>query len=164
MSYYRTSTIKDALYVAKNIRAEDKREIEGLGYNLAILPWSVINSPSTVTFFDKDHPDEIMGVAGIMPDEDNPNAGIVWMLCTPHVANRPHTFIRQAKRWLEREGKPFDYLLNLADARNHLHHKFLKLLGFKALKVVHPAPYYIPYLEIIKLCAPRQQSPLPHSQ
>lgn len=156
----RTATIQDALYVCKNIRAEDKREIEGLGHTLGILPWSVINSDHAVTLFHPSDPDDIMGVAGIVPDPSNPKAGIIWMLCTPSISRFPHTVIREARKWIAHNETKYQFLWNLADARNHLHHKFLKLLGFKSINIVYPQPYHIPYYEIVKLCAyPQQLSP-----
>ena len=155
--YHRTATIKDALYVANNIRVEDHKEILGLGQTLGILPWSVLHSDDPVAFYDKDRPDEIMGVAGVVPDPNNPKAGIIWMLCTPYIVNKPLRFIKEARKWIAQVEPKYQYLWNLADARNHLHHKFLRMMGFKAINKVYPAPYYIPYLEIVKLCAYPQQ-------
>ena len=103
--YYRKATIQDALYVAKNMRVEDRKEVEGLGHTPGILPWCVINSINSVVFYDKDHPNDRMGVAGIMPDEQNPRAGIVWMICTPHITNKPLLFVskevdRNSRKWI----------------------------------------------------------------
>ena len=161
--YYRTATLSDALYVAKHMREEDRREVEGLGYHAGILPVLIMESNDPVVFYDKDRPDQIMGVAGICPDQKDPNAGVIWMLCTPHIANKPIKFIKEARKWIAESEVGYKYLWNLADARNHLHHRFLRMMGFKSLKTQHPAPYYIPYLEIVRLCAypprPSQQQP-----
>ena len=148
---YRKATFADALEVALNLRIEDKQEMEGLGYSPMILPACVQTSSEAVAFFDKKN--TIAGVAGISPDPANSSYGIVWMLCTPAVANNPHTFVREARRWLTEHESKYKLLWNLADARNHYHHKLLKMLGFKALRVVNTKPYFLPYLEIVKLCA-----------
>ena len=148
---FRKATVADAIYVAKHIRDEDRREIEGLGHIPALVLPYCVSMGESVAFFHADNPEKLMGVAGIMPDTD-PTVGIVWMICTPEITNKPHTFVREAKRWLASKDVAYSYLWNLADARNHLHHKLLKMLGFKSLKVTHPAPYYIPYYEVVRLC------------
>ena len=154
---YRKSTLSDALYVAKNLRAAARQEINGLGYTSGVIPWTVLNSDDTITFFDKDHPENIMGVAGVSTDPNNPRKGIIWMLCTPHINTKPLRFVREAKIWLAEVESKYQYLWNLSDARNHLHHKFLKMMGFRSISTVYPAPHYLPYLPIVKLCAPPQQ-------
>lgn len=148
--HIRKATIKTALEVAQNIRKEDKQEVEGLGHSLAALPFSVILSDVAVAFYDTQ--DRICGVAGICPT-DKKGEGQVWMLCTDYVLDSPQTFVRQAKKWLRQQEKNYSLLWNLADARNTHHHKLCRLLGFKALRVVQPPPFYLPYLEIVKLCA-----------
>ena len=143
------ATVQDALEVARNIRPEDKMEIEGLGHNLGSLPFSVALSDVAVSFFNRDG--YICGVAGICPTA-TPKNGIIWMICTPALQQQPITFVRQAKLWLAREGKNYDVLWNYTDVRNTFHHKLLKMLGFRALRILQPAPLYLPYYEIVKLC------------
>lgn len=149
--YYRKATVKDAIEVAKNLRDEDRQEIEGLGFTPMSLPFFVLTSDVCVSFFDEDG--TIAGVGGISPDPNNSSCGVVWLLCTPVVTRKPHTVVRAASRWLREHEKNYSILWNLADARNKFHHKLLKLLGFKALRQVNTSPYFLPYLEIVKLCA-----------
>jgi hypothetical protein len=150
-AFYRKATFADALQVGLNLREEDRREIEGLGHSPLILPACVQTSRESVAFFDSDG--TIAGVGGISPDPSNGDYGLIWMLCTPVIANKPHTFVREARRWLSEHESKYKLLWNLADARNHYHHKLLRMLGFKALRVVNTRPYFLPYLEIVKLCA-----------
>lgn len=150
-AFYREATFADALQVALNLREEDRQEIEGLGHSPLVLPACVQTSRESAAFFDEDG--SIAGVGGISPDPSNSAYGIVWLLCTPVIANKPHTFVREARRWLSVHERNYKLLWNLADARNHYHHKLLKMLGFKALRVVNTKPYFLPYLEIVKLCA-----------
>jgi hypothetical protein len=152
MSKYRRdeATVGDALKVARDLREEDIREVKGLGMSPMDLPFFIACSTHSVAFYDVDGTPG--GVAGIQDDPNNPEAGIVWMLCTQAVARKPHTFVREAKRWLA-EPRGYKYLWNLADCRNDFHHKLLRLLGFRALRVVNTSPYFLPYYEIVKLCA-----------
>ena len=144
--YYRQATIKDAFQVVNNIRKEDRAEIEGLGHSITAVPFSVLISKPSVAFFN--HKNEICGVAGIVPESDR--IGQVWMICTPSITHNPHTFVREARRWLS-EQHGFSMLYNVADSRNHLHQKLLKLLGFKSLQEV-VLPNGLVYKEIVKLC------------
>ena len=150
--YYRKATVEDAILVANNLREEDRMEMEGLGHHPLALPFLVQLSSNTISFFDDD--ESIAGVGGIVPDE-RLHVGQVWMLCTPIVTRKPHTFVRHAKRWLN-EQHDYRLLWNIADARNKFHHKLLKILGFKGIKLVHPPPHSLPYYEIVKLCVPQQ--------
>ncbi len=145
----RKASIKDALEVARNIRPEDKSEVEGLGHDLSALPFSVAFSDVTAAF--ETAKGDLAGVAGICPS-GTPRSGIIWMICTPALQQQPLTFVRQAKRWIAENEQNYDVLYNYADIRNHFHHKLLKMLGFKALRILQPAPLYLPYYEIVKLC------------
>ena len=151
MQLYRKATIKDALAVIANIREEDRREIEGLGHAPLALIWCVENSAHATAFFNRDG--EIAGVAGVV-DDDRPGVGQVWMICTPAVQKVPVTFVRESRKWLERVGRDYKLLWNYMDSRNTLHHRLVKLLGFKSLRWILPPPYHtVPYIEIVKLCA-----------
>lgn len=152
--YYRKATVRDGDLVAKNIRVEDLREVEGLGLNRSSIPFSVLISDPAVAFFNKEH--EICGVAGITPDHKSLDAGLIWMICTPALQKNPHTFVKEARRWLS-EQRGYSLLWNIADSRNTLHLKLLKLLGFKAIREVPVGPNNLPYIEIVKLCVCQPQ-------
>lgn len=149
--YYRDATIKDAMLLANNLRKEDREELEGVGHQniLLALLFIVQSSETAIAFFDED--DSLGGIGGIIPDPRE-GVGIVWMLCTPIVQRKPHTFIRHLRRFLKGQHE-YRMLWNIADARNKFHHKLLKLLGFKSLRMTYQPPYNLPYLEIVKLCA-----------
>jgi len=146
--YYRKATFQDAITVAQNIREDDLQEVMGLGHSLAVIPFCVSVSEVAVAFCDSDG--TVAGVAGVI--SERPGVGQIWMLCTPVLSRKPITFVRGAKKWLA-ELQGYKLLWNLADARNDFHHKLLKMLGFKAIRKAYPPPYYLPYMEIVKLCA-----------
>ena len=147
--HYRKATVRDALAVAANLRSEDKREIEGLGLTPLVLLFSVATSDHSVAIINQDN--KIAGVAGIAPDPRE-GVGQVWLICTPEIKRCPREFIKQAKVWLEIAGANYTMLWNQMDARNDLHHKLVKMLGFKFLKLTYPPPYNLPYIEIARLC------------
>lgn len=147
--HYRPATAEDGLYVANNLRPEDLREVEGLGHSPLVLPFCVSASNPSVALIHSDG--RIAGIGGIMPDP-RPGVGQVWLLCTPVVNEAPHHVVRGIKRWLA-EQTEYHLLWNIADSRNTLHRKLLKLLGFKAIRQLNVGPKFLPYLEIVKLCA-----------
>lgn len=145
----RPATIRDGLLVAKNLRKEDREEMEGMGLNPLHLPFGVATSAQSIAFFSRD--DEIAGVAGVVEVEEG--VGQIWMLCTDVIQKEPVTLVRNAKRWIKMIEPNYRLLWNLADARNHVHHKLLKHLGFQALRAVPIGADQRPYYEIVKLCA-----------
>ena len=132
-----------ALEVGLNLRPEDKREVEqtmGLVAPVAVLQ-SYYNSAYSVYFTSPRG--KAVGVAGVTP------GNIIWMLCTEESDKIPHTFVREARRWVNGLANP--YLYNHCDMRNENHVKLLKLLGFTFIN------YYVqngvPLISFIKSCA-----------
>ena len=149
MHQYRPSTLRDGLELINNLREEDRDELLGTGHTLLHIPFGVVTSEHATTFFSKKG--ELAGCAGISPGVDG--QAMIWMLCTPVITQEVFTFVRQAKKWLAKVEPEYKLLWNLADARNHVHHKLLKHLGFRALRAIPVGPEQLPYYEIVKLCA-----------
>ena len=140
--YIKPCTPQLALEVGEDLRWEDIREVEettGLTAPAAVLE-SYYRSAYSVYFTVPNG--KAAGVAGITPDNK------IWMLCTKASEEYPHTFIREARRWLD--SLPYTYLWNPADMRNESHIKLLKLLKFKFIKYyVHNG---VPLIQFMKLC------------
>ena len=141
--YIQPCTPELALQVGPNLRWEDRREVEettGLTGEAAVLE-SYYRSALSVYFTVPNG--KAAGVAGVTPDNR------IWMLCTKASEEYPHTFVREARRWVNSLVNP--YLWNRADMRNESHIKLLKLLKFTFLR------YYVingvPLIEFMKLCA-----------
>ena len=140
--YIQTCTPELALSVGLNLRYEDRRETEEttqLCAEAAILQ-SFYDSAYSVFF--KVPNGKAAGVAGVTPHN------VIWMLCTEASTEYPHTFVKEAKRWINSLLNP--YLCNQADMRNDAHIKLLKLLGFTFVN------YYVynnvPLIQFIKPC------------
>ena len=133
-----------ALEVGLNLRDDDRREVEalsGLVAPVAVLA-SHYNSAEGCSVYFHDAHGKAAGVAGVSPDN------IIWMLCTPVIESKPHTFVREAKRWLD--SLPNPYVYNHADMRNEIHIKLLKFMGFKFIN--YHVERGIPLIYFIKPC------------
>ena len=128
--YIQPCTPELALSVGLNLRYEDKRETEETSGMCAAA--SVVQSYFDSTYdqcvFFKVPNGKAAGVAGVTP------LNAIWMLCTDATTEYPHTFMREAKRWVE--SLPNPYLMNYADMRNENHIKLLKFLGFKFIRTL----------------------------
>jgi hypothetical protein len=145
----RKATLEDAIYVSQNLRPADLSEIEGLGRTPFNCVLGVLMCEDTFAFTN--YKGVLAGIGGVIPDDDG-NAGI-WTLCTPALETMGLTFLRQAKRHIDTLTKPYKMVYALCDSRNKLHHRFLRFLGFKALRAIPQPPFNIPYYEVVKLCA-----------
>ena len=140
--YIQTCTPELALSVGLNLRYEDRRETEqttGLTAEASIIE-SFYNSTYSVYFTGPNG--KAAGVAGVTPHN------VVWMLCTDASTEYPHTFVREAKRWINSLLNP--YLCNQADMRNEAHITLLKLLGFNFIN--YHVYNNVPLIQFIKPC------------
>ncbi len=152
-NYIHPITMEAATEVAFNLRPDDFREVyEGHGENpLVSIPRDALNG-DTVYFTAPNG--KTAGVAGVQ------QGGLIWMLCTPVVEKYPHTFARQAKKFVDSRTEPL--LWNIVDKRNTVHLKLLQFLGFKFLRELKYGPNQLTFIEFCKCVIP--QSPNSDSQ
>ena len=137
------ATKEAAIYVASNLLPDDYREVvEGHGHDpLNALVVGVQNSDS-VYFTNPDN--EICGMAGVY------EGGAIWMLCTKFIYKYPHTFSREAKRYVNSRTEKL--LWNIVDERNKVHIKLLRFLGFKFLRRFPYGPNNLSFIEFCRVC------------
>lgn len=110
-------------HVADNMRDADRREVAALGSTPAkALKGSVALSQIAFTIR---HGDEPVGLFGACTQ------GAVWMLGTPKIQTIRFRFLRQSRPWVNILHSASPVLWNWADARNDLHIRWLKWLGFR---------------------------------
>ena len=143
--YIKPCTPELALSVGLNLRWEDRREVEQTtGYCAeAVVINSYFNSAYGQSVYFEVPNGKAAGVAGVTPQN------VIWMLCTDASTEYPHTFVREAKRWVNSLLNP--YLFNQADMRNESHIKLLKLLGFTFIE--YHVYNGVPLIQFIKPCA-----------
>ena len=142
------ATFADGFELIKNIRTEDKEEVEAIGSSLLHVPFGVLISEEAYAFHDKYG--SLAGIVGIV--RQSPDIGAIWLLATPAIEDVSLSVIRTLKRWLDAKGKDYKMLWNLADARNTKHHKLLRFCKFKAIRSLSAGPNHQPFYEIVKLC------------
>lgn len=89
---------------------------------------------------------ETAGIAGVTDE------GSIWMLCTPVIEQYPHTFAREAKRFIDSRKEPM--LWNIADKRNTVHLKLLKFLGFTFGPELIHGPNDLPFIQFYRCVNP----------
>lgn len=141
-NYIHQPTIEAANEVASNLRPEDLQEVvEGHGVDPYDLLQESVYAEGTVYFTVPNG--KAAGMAGVDPD------GCIWMLCTNAITEYPHTFAREAKRFIDsREHK---LLWNIVDKRNTVHVKLLRFLGFKFLQEFEHGPNKLTFIEFCKI-------------
>ena len=146
--FIKPCTAELALSVGQNLRWEDRREVEETtGYSAeAMCVHAYYSSVNGISVYFEVPNGKAAGVAGVSADN------MIWMLCTDASTEYPHTFIREARRWVD--SLPNSYLYNRADMRNESHIKLLKLLKFKFIN--YHVKNGVPLIEFIKLCVQDQ--------
>ena len=148
---FRFSTMEDAEKLAPVLREEDVQEVLAAGSTspLASLRRGVRFSKPAITVDDENgNPALMMGVA---PSVD-PEVGHIWLLSSDIITRRPTTFLRQSRPWLEFFHSRYPVLTNRVDARNVVHIKWLRWLGFTFLKQYPGSgPGNYPFHEFVRL-------------
>ena len=140
--YIHPCTIEAAIEVASNLRQDDLRElVEGHGLDPMVVLPQASSWTSTVYFTVPDG--RIAGLAGVA------DGNAIWMLCTPAVEDFPHTFAREAKRFINSREEPL--LWNIVDKRNTIHLKLLQFLGFKFLRELTHGPNNLTFIEFCRV-------------
>lgn len=130
-----------AYEVACNLRDDDYREcVEGHGKDPKI--WIPIGAKMCDSVYFTVPNGDLAGCAGVHKD------GQIWMLCTPAIDKYPHTFVREAKRYIESRHEP--RLWNMVDKRNTVHLKLLQFLGFKFTNEIVYGPNKLTFIEFSK--------------
>ena len=140
--YIHPITLEAAKEVALNLRSDDLREVEE-GHGLDPLQHLICSAQNVSCVYFKVPNGKTAGMAGVDPD------GQIWMLTTPAIEEYPHTFAREAKRFVESRKEKL--LWNIVDKRNTVHLKLLKFLGFKFLREVKHGPNQLSFIEFCRV-------------
>jgi hypothetical protein len=108
----------------------DLREIRAFGADPYIaLEQSRLHSDPCFAAIDSEG--RVMALFGASPHPRLPEVGTVWLLGSITLMQNRFGFLRAAPFWLNRLHSRYRVLGNLTDARNVLHLRWLKWLGFE---------------------------------
>ncbi len=150
--YTRAARWEDVPALAADMRDADVAEVQAYA---AVDPATAIGiglraGVTNVICLPDDTPVAVYGVtpapAGYAP------AGCVWMLATNEFRRLHRPFLRQCRDGLREIGAGHPALFNFTDARNEVHHRWLKWLGFSFIKR-HEAfgAEQRPFLEFVRI-------------
>ena len=148
MSRVLVSRFSDCEKLAPRLREADLQEVQACGVQpLEALQMGFLASRWCFTAFPdvgEDRPILRFGV-GDFPQESG--TGIIWLLGSDDILKVSHEFLRESKWWIKTFQDHYPILTNCVDARNVVHIKWLKWLGFRAIKMhaeygVEKRPFY----------------------
>lgn len=146
----RRATKARARFVFDNLRWEDQQEVDTAAGAESYLEREqrteilMAGWKASAAAYALEVEGRTVAVLGVLPV---PVANVCWMLCTDEVAKAPKAILRRAidiaAKWYRRYGT----LLCVADNRNTLHHRWIKLVGFDRMDEVdqngHPFTRYL---------------------
>lgn len=150
MDLVRPASIQDARDLAPRLRVADVREIQaatGETPEEALITGVNLGRPA-LSFVDPRG--ELAGMFGVTPLND-PQVGAIWMLSSDAIERYPVHFLRRCKGWIDRFHETYPVLMNYVDARNVVHIKWLKWVGFQFLRLIPYGVQQLPFYEIVRV-------------
>ena len=125
----RISTHEDINYLAPRLREADKQECLATTGQMPIdvLHTALLLGDLTLTLTTPEG--KRVGLCGVTPSPYT-NAGVIWMCATDELLKHQMAFLRRSKAALDYLSSGYDVLHNCVDARNEVHIKWLKWMGF----------------------------------
>ena len=115
--------------IALYLRQEDKNEIKALSRLSPEIgvAYSIASSQKGYAAYYDGTLTAIFGISN----------GLIWLVGTDAITKHPITFFRTSKQIFHELTKGHNYLHNYVDARNKLHLRWLKWIGFSIEKAVN---------------------------
>ena len=147
----RVSKEEDIKEIAPRLRKGDLDEIEALGEEPeeALRKSYFGSEPKCYTAEHKEVP---MAMFGVVPFQDNPKWGSIWLLGTDDVTDvAPISFLKWTKLFFPTLIEPYEMVCNIVDKRNTVHIKWIKWLGFSFVREVTAGPHNRTFYEFARL-------------
>jgi hypothetical protein len=151
MVIIREARVADAVALAPRLREADRREcIANTGITPEfILPHSVATPGSTWAL---EANGECIGLFGVDTVFGHPQFGIIWMVTSDEILKHRRQLLRDTPVLLDKIHQTYPLLGNHVDARNTVHIRWLKWLGFSMLRVLPEfGAERRPFIEFAKL-------------
>jgi len=136
--------------VARGMRYADRLEVDANGHTpVDALLAGVAHSKPCLTVLHKGTPAAIFGT--VPTKEMGLDVGVVWLLGTEDMQMFSRPFLRHSRDWLDRLSEGYDFLTNRVDARNEVHIRWLKWLGFTFIAEEQVGAYRLPFYTFVRL-------------
>lgn len=134
MIEFDTPTRADIDHIAKNLREEDKREVNTVipGVDIYKALKESVESSSTCHVVRKDGVPVVLFGSKKTPDFLGVGAesADIWLLGTDEIKLNKTSFLKLSRKVIVEIASEVDYLWNIVDPRNELHIRWLQWLGF----------------------------------
>lgn len=133
--YVRAADLSDVSPIVADLRTADIEELRAASAHPLgdTLRYGVNHGYSEVACLPNGTPVAIYGVT----PTGNPDLGLVWMVATNGFSTLHRQFLRECREAIHRIGNGYKALYNYTDARNTVHHRWLRWCGFTIIKE-HP--------------------------
>lgn len=128
------ATFADAHELDRLMRPEDRREVEDISGQPAIrnlLLGVLVGAPTLAV---RSLEGELAGLLGVTPV--GLQHGAISFLGTPVIERQSVAFLRGTRDVLDVLSRDYDTLFNVCDARNEVHHRWLKWCGFSFIRKI----------------------------
>lgn len=148
----RLSVPEDVQYLAPRLRKEDLDEVLAAGAVSAeqSLMDGLASPDACLTGTDEDGKPMLM--FGTVPHPIDPLVGCVWLLASEEVLQHRTDFLRKSREYMDLFQHKYAILMNFTDARNTVHHRWLKWCGFIFINTVTGlGPGDHPFYEVVRI-------------
>lgn len=148
------ATKADADECSKSLRMEDRRELEeitGLSAYDCLYRGVLMGSPSLSL---RTHGGDLVAILSVIPF--GTRTGVIALSGTKAIEENRTSFLRGSRDVLVHLDTKFDTLVNICDARNTVHLRWLEWLGFTFIRKIDSyGPVGVPVIEFarIRKCA-----------
>jgi hypothetical protein len=144
------TTIQDVDELVAGLRSADLRELEdlsGRGARECLLFGALAGKPCYTL---RTHSGALVGQVSVTPY--GANNGLIALSGTDQLERTPMAFLRGSRDVLAAMEGSYDTLLNVCDARNEVHVKWLRWLGFSFLREIKQfGPRGVPVYEFARI-------------
>jgi len=132
----RPATASDPKDLAPHLREADLMEIAAASGDTPKTALEKGFRGSTLCYTVEEGKLGPIAMFGVTPDlevyeKSGVKFGYVWLLGADEVVSSPKEFMRLSREWVTRLFNTFEFLANFVDARNAVHVRWLKSMGFK---------------------------------
>ena len=128
-------TLEHIKHIADNIRQEDKDELYAASgkFPLHALLHGYTHSDYLKVGCVNETP---VCVFGTVPVLEIPNTALAWMVAPDGLLSVSFKFARESQKYADEMQHNYKLLYNFVDARNTVHHRWLRWLGFTIIRKI----------------------------